>query len=193
MQFVQRIVNSSLLLALLLSAIIVMLWTLLLPSFRNNSAPVYTASAAPDAYMEDVVALVLDKQGKPKMKIISPKMVYYAKDDKTLLTTPQLTLYRKSPQPWYITSKFAEATEGTEHVFFKEQVVIQHAADINNPATVIKTTTLLVHPEMQLAETNDPITLIQPNLVVKGTGMHADINKGDIKLLSEARGEYVPG
>ena len=136
--------------SLAFAAVITIFCAMFLSSLRGNDAPLSTASALPDAYMEDVVALVLDKQGKPKMKIISPKMVYYAKDDKTLLTTPQLTLYRKSPQPWYITSQFAEATQGTEHVLFKEQVVIQHAADINNPATVIKTTTLLVHPTRRL-------------------------------------------
>ncbi len=185
------LISAPVLLVLTLSAVLLAAW---LTFFRyHNSDPVaITPSTLPDAYMEEVEAVLYDKQGKPKMKIVSPKMMYYSKDDKTLLTMPQLTLYRKSPQPWYISAKTAEAFDGTEHVYFKENVTIQHAADLNNPATVIKTTTLLVHPTTQIAETNDPITLIQPNVVVKGTGMHADINNGDIKLLSDARGEYVP-
>ncbi|MCW5582746.1 MAG: LPS export ABC transporter periplasmic protein LptC, partial [Gammaproteobacteria bacterium] len=61
-----------------------------------------------------------------------------------------------------------------------------------SPATLIKTPTLSVQPNKQIAETNDLITLIQPNLVVKSTGMYADMNTGNIKLLSQARGEYVP-
>ncbi len=102
-------------------------------------------------------------------------------------------MYRKSPNPWYVTAKFAKATQGIENVYFWKNVVIHHAADFNSPATLIKTTTLMVHPNKQTAETNDIITMIQPSLVVKATGMHADMNNGDIKLLSQARGEYEPG
>ena len=153
------------------------------------SAPL---SDLPDAFMEDVVALVFDLQGKPKMKIVAPKMVHFAKKDTTQLTTPQLTLYRKSPIPWYITSKYAEATEGADHVNFWEDVMVQHAADQHNPATVIKTSTLTVLPNAETAETNEAITMIQPNIVIKGVGMRADMNSGDIQLLSQTRGEYVP-
>lgn len=146
----------------------------------------------PDAYMEEATALIFDKQGKPKMKVVTPRMVHFAKNDVTKLETPQLTLYRKSPQPWYVTSKYAETIKGSEQINFWENVVIQHAADEGSPATIIKTPTLTVTPNTQIAETNDPIEMTQPNIVVKGIGMHADMSNGDIKLLSEARGEYVP-
>jgi len=160
--------------------------------FNHRTKTVSAEPDLPDAFMEGVVAVILDKQGKPKMKISAPKMLYFSKDDQTHLTLPQLTIYRKSPQPWYVTSKSAIATNGIEVVRFQDDVMIQHGADRNTPATVIKTTTLLVQPNQQLAETSDPITLTQPNVVIKGIGMQADMNNGDIKLLSEARGEYVP-
>ncbi|MBV9576025.1 MAG: LPS export ABC transporter periplasmic protein LptC, partial [Gammaproteobacteria bacterium] len=71
-------------------------------------------------------------------------------------------------------------------------VTIHHAADVNNPATLIKTSTLTVYPNKKLAQTNAFITMIQPSLLVKAIGMQADMNTGDIKLLTQARGEYVP-
>lgn len=166
-------------------------WSTLL-SFRPQTTVAPKTAQLPDAFMEDVVALVMNKQGKPTMKIVTPKLVHYSESDTTNFTTPQLTLYRKSPQPWYITSKFAKATQGNENVDFWDNVVIHHAADRNNPSTLIKTPTLTVHPNKQTAETNNFITLIQPNLVVNATGMFADMNTGEIKLLSQARGEYAP-
>ena len=166
-------------------------WTTIL-SYRPQEAPVAPPSQLPDAFMEDVVAVIMDKQGKPKMKIVTPKIVHYAEKDTTHLTTPQLTLYRKSPNPWYITSKYAKATQGVDIVDFWEDVTIHHSADSDNPATLIKTPTLTVYPEKQLADTNDPITMIQPNTTIKAVGMHADMNTGTILLLSQARGEYVP-
>ena len=140
-----------------------------------------------------LVAIIMDKQGKPHMKIETPKMVHFSENDSSELTTPQLTIYRKSPQPWFITSKFAKATQGIQHVDFWEDVTVHHAADLASPATIIKTPKLRVYPHDQTAETDALITLIQPNIVVKATGMIADMNAGSIKLLSQARGEYAPG
>lgn len=166
-------------------------WTTFL-SYGPQGTPVVKMAEQPDAFMEDVTAVIMDKFGKPSMKIVTPKMVHFADSDTTQLTSPELTLYRKSIEPWYITAKFAKATQGIENVNFREDVTIHHAADENNPATLIKTTTLTVHPNQKLADTNDLITMIQPNLIVKATGMHADMKTGDIKLLSQTRGEYVP-
>src|SRR5262245_35869959 len=111
-------------------------WTTML-SYSPKSVTSTTTSLLPDAFMEDISALFLDKQGKPKMKIITPKMVHYAKNDTTQLSSPQLTLYRKSPNPWFITSKYAKATQGIDHVDFWENVTIHHAADEDHPATFI--------------------------------------------------------
>lgn len=158
--------------------------------------PTVTTSAqkeqAPDAFMEDVTTLVIDKQGKPSMKIATPKLIHYANENSTHFVNPRLTLYRQSPQPWYIEANYAKALEGIDKIHFWNNVTIHHAADYNNPATLIKTTSLTVYPNQQTAETNDLITLIQPSITVKATGMQANMNTGDIKLLSQARGEYAP-
>lgn len=161
-------------------------------SYHAKQAPLIKhTTLKPDAFMENISALVLDKQGKPRMRIVSPKMVHYPKNDTTLLDQPELTLYRQSPQPWHVSARYAKATQGIEVLNFWEKVIIHRAADKNNPATLIKTASLIVHPNQQTAETADPITLIQPNTVIRATGMFADMNLGNIKLLSEARGEYA--
>jgi len=181
---------------ILISLVVIMIvglaaWTTLPHSAKNRLATTQ-AALLPDAFMEDINAIVMNKEGKIHMKIVAPKMIHYAENDLTQLSTPQLTLYRNSPKPWYINSKYAQATMGIELVHFWDNVTIHHAADQNNPATLIKTSKLLVHPNKQTAETNEFITLTQPSLVVQATGMFADLNTGNIKLLSKARGEYVP-
>ena len=161
-------------------------------SWRPQNVSTTRSSLRADAIMEDVSAVIMDKFGKPKMKIVSPRMLHFAENDTTQLLDPELTLYRKSPTPWFIKSRYAKATQGIENVNFWENVTIHHAADENNPSTLIKTPTLTVLPNKQTASTTDFITMEQPNLIVKATGMHADMNTGDIRLLSDARGEYVP-
>lgn len=166
-------------------------WTMILPT-STTQPTMLPHKDLPDAFMEDVVAVILDKQGKPKMKIASPYMVHYPQNDMTELETPKITLYRQSATPWFITSKYGKALQGIKQVDFWNNVNIHHAADEKAPATLIKTDTLTIYPQAKLADTQSKITLEQPGLVVKAVGMHVDMNAGDIKLLSQARGEYVP-
>jgi lipopolysaccharide export system protein LptC len=127
------------------------------------------------------------------MIVVTPRLVHYPQDDMTYLTAPELTLYRpSSPLPWLIKSQHAKSMHGVDEVNFWDDVSIHHAADANNPTTLIKTNTLLVHPNKQTAETAELITMVQPNTIIKAIGMHADMNTGNIQLLSNARGEYVP-
>lgn len=161
-------------------------------SHRGQQESPSEAATLPDAYMEDVVATIMNKQGKMTMKIETPKVIHYGNYDVAQFTTPHLTIYRKSPQPWYVTSLHAKTMHGFDKIDFWDDVVIHHSADENSPATLIKTTSLIVHPNEQTAETDKPITLIQPNLTVDGTGMFANMNTGYVKLLKQARGEYVP-
>lgn len=161
-------------------------------SYRPKNILPSPTRAIPDAFMENVTVTIFNKQGKPNLKMVTPKMVHYVENDATQITSPQLTLYRQSPQPWYISSQYAKATHGIEQIDFWNDVVIQHAGELNKTATVIKTPSLTVYPNKQVAKTIDLITLIQPNITVQAKGMYADLITGKINLLSQARGEYVP-
>lgn len=184
---IHRLFFSSILLGLIGFGI----WTALL-SYRPTTFSDTILASLPDGYMEDVNALILDQDGHPKMKILSPRMVHYAEQDTTKLTSPHLTIYRKSPRPWYVTSRVAKATQGIDTVEFWRNVVIHHAEDTAHPETLIKTETLTVHTNDDTAETKDFITLTQPRLIIRAIGMFADMGKGEVKLLSNVRGVYEP-
>jgi lipopolysaccharide export system protein LptC len=166
-------------------------WSIIIGKKLDALVPT-NSSTAPDAYMEDVVATILNKQGIPSMKIETPKMVHYPENDMTDISKPHITVYRQSPEPWYINSTFAKANEGIEQILFWDNVIIHHAADSDNPTTTMTTTSLTVFPNQQLAKTDKPITVTQPNATLHAIGMLANMNDGTVRLLSNARGEYVP-
>lgn len=179
------LISSILLLGLGLGVIS----SLTLLSGHNKVAP---EKIMPDAIMNGVTATIYDKVGNVSMRIVTPKLVHYADNDTTDFTTPDVMLYRNAPKPWVINADRAKATGGLDNVQFWDNVTIHHPASFGTPATLIKTTTLTMHPNLQTAETSALITLIQPNITVNAIGMTADMNSGDIRLLSQARGEYVP-
>lgn len=146
----------------------------------------------PDAFMENVVATIINKEGNPSLKVEAPKMVHYADNDTTDIETPHITLYRESPEPWSIDSHYAKATQGLDKIFFWENVVIHHVNDTVNPTTTMTTATLTVFPNKQIAQTNDSVTVTQPSTTIHGLGMLANLNEGTVQLLSKAQGEYTP-
>ncbi len=155
------------------------------PSSHNNPG-------LPDAFMSNVIATTLDKQGNPSLKLVTPKMVHYQENDKTDILSPHVTVFRQSPNPWYIDSDFAKVTEGIDQILFWSNVVIYHSADTESPTTTLKTASLTVFPNKKTAETHDAVTIIQPSTIVHAVGMTADLASGNIKLLSQTQGEYVP-
>jgi len=166
-------------------------WSILL-SKQIQPVATHEHPNEPDAYMENIVALIMNKQGSPSLKIEAPKMLHYAEDDKTYINYPHVTVYRQSPQPWYINSDRAEASNGTEEILFSDNVIIHHPADIANPNTTMKTASLTVFPDKQQASTEKAIVITQPDTVIHAVGMLADLNEGTVKLLSQAKGDYVP-
>lgn len=166
-------------------------WSILV----SNRAPTVihkTNENLPDAFMEDIVALILNKQGTPVLKVVAPKMTHYSNDDATEIQNPIVTIYRNSPNPWKVHSDFAKTIKGISEILFWSHVVIHHLEDQANPTTTMQTTSLTVYPDKQTAQTDQPITIQQPDSTVQAVGMTADINDGTIKLLSKAKGEYVP-
>ncbi len=153
---------------------------------------VITADTLPDSFMENVIATIINKDGKPSLVIKSPKMVHYPKDDTVKITSPEITLYRDSPEPWYINANHATATHGAKEIFFWSNVVINHNKDKSAPITTFLTDTLTVIPKRHIAKTKDDITLKQPDTTVHAKGMKANWNNGEIKLLSTTRGVYAP-
>lgn len=180
------------LLILLVGATIMLaLWTTPF-SLQHHAIVPAPSSTLPDAYMEQVQTVIMDEVGAPKMKIAAPHMIHYLEHDVTKLISPHVTIYRNSPEPWHVTARYALATDGTQEILFWDNVLIHHIGDGDNPTTRITTSTLTIHPEQRSAQTAAVITLRQPNLQVTAKGMLADMNSGDIKLLSQTRGEYDP-
>lgn len=177
---------------LMLIALTALLSTAMIIFSRSNINARPQEAILPDAFMQNVSAVILDKSGKVSMKIDTPRMIHYAEHDTTHFEAPHIAMYHHSPNPWLIDAKNAVARDGLETVVFHEDVSIHHPAEYSNPATMIKTNSLTVHPNTKTAETDDFITMTQPNTIIKGIGMFADLDAGDIKLLSEAKGEYTP-
>lgn len=180
--------RNSLISLLFLAALMLSIWSIFLSTHSSVSAK--KNPNLPDGFMENVVAIVINKQGLPALKVFTPRMVHYLENDTTGILKPHVIVYRNSPQPWHINSDYAFAYQGTTQINFQNHVVINHLADISNPATVLQTSAITVFPDKQIATTRQPVIIQQPGTIVHGIGMLANLNDGTVKLLSAAQGQY---
>lgn len=180
------LVSCLLILALGLSS-----WSIFL-SNTSQAVVAETSNNDPDVFMDDVVAVVMNKLGTPSLKIETPKMTHYPQDDTTELLSPHVVVYRQSPQPWHINANHARTKQGVTEITFWDDVIIHHLADSDNPMTTMHTSSLTILPDKQVAKTNDAIVVNQPDTTIHGIGMLANWEEGTVQLLSQAREEYVP-
>ncbi|MES2216782.1 MAG: LPS export ABC transporter periplasmic protein LptC [Pseudomonadota bacterium] len=145
-----------------------------------------------DSFMEEVQAITYNKLGQPSLQITTPKMVHYPENNTTYITTPRVIIYRQSPQPWFVDSDYAKASNGMDSILFWSNVNIHHLADPENPTTSLRTNTLTIFPNQQIAQTNEAVTFVQPDTTVHAIGMLANLDVGTVKLLSQTQGEYDP-
>jgi lipopolysaccharide export system protein LptC len=177
---------------LLLFALGLSAWSIIISHSSTGFANDSNDPTKADSYMEVVTALQFAKTGLPSIKLITPKMVHYPANDSTDIFAPHVTIFRKSPEPWYIESDFAKASKGINEILFYSNVNIHHPADTENPTTSLRTETLTIFPNQQLASTDQAVTFIQPDTTVHAIGMLANLDDSTIKLLSQAQGEYAP-
>lgn len=145
----------------------------------------------PDTFMENVTATLFDGQGKISLKIITPKITHTENNDTATLYKPHIIAYKESPVPWSIDADKAETIAGTQKILLQGNVIIHHEHDQKNPTSTMTTNALTLFPDKQLAETNQPITVTQPDLLIRAIGMRADMKLGTIQLFSKATGEYA--
>lgn len=180
-------------LSLFILAIILSAWSIFMTNRSHSHFSLNNAVDQPDAFMEEVTSVIFNNRGKLALTLSSPKMFHYADNDSMTIVKPHVTFFRTaSEEKWTINSDSAKTSQGITQILFSGNVVIHHPQDKNDSATTMQTATLTIFPDKNRAETDQAVTITQPDTLIHAVGMLANLNTGTIKLLSQARGEYVP-
>jgi lipopolysaccharide export system protein LptC len=151
----------------------------------------------PDFYANGVTSIHFDAEGNLNSRIYSPALRNYQKSDLTLFNNPHIVLYTKNQQPWDITAALGKATHDFNHLELINHVRIHQPRGKENNEVTITTSSLTINSQAQTAYTDQPVTLIQKGndhtlTLIKAVGVWVNQKTGEVKLLSRARGYYVP-
>ncbi len=146
----------------------------------------------PDAFAEQVIATNLDEKGNIHNRLITPRIVHYARHDSAVVTQPHIILYGddRNKQPWHITSVHGRTMNGLDTIYLWDHVKIHEPQGQDNKNLTVTTSRLTIYPDKNYAETKQPVHFTEPGVTVDSVGMKAYLKEKRVELLSQARGVY---
>jgi lipopolysaccharide export system protein LptC len=166
------------------------------------------ATKGPDYFMYDTVSTVLDDSGEPKHRLETAYLAHFAEDNRTELQQAHLTLHQQDGSLWYIKANRGTLFQETEQIDLAGDVVIERppttdsqaqtmgnetqAPPLSQSGVTIQTERLHVDPKLQVAQTEDPVVISNPEVRVDAIGMKANLQTKSVELLAKVRGVYAP-
>lgn len=141
-----------------------------------------------DYYLKDFTTTVLDKQGRVSYRLKASYMEHYPLHNRAVLNQPHFTLLDRE------TTLTVQAKKGV--AFVDRQTldltgeVIVRQVEKNSPAIVLTTDTLHIDVGNKTLNTRSQVKMVSGTDTITATGLKADIDKGQLDLLSHVKGQY---
>jgi lipopolysaccharide export system protein LptC len=116
---------------------------------RDDHRPDYTA--------EQIAITAMGVTGRPDRRLVARKARHYEQAGETELDDPKLTLFREDEPPWLVRSERGRISEDGKEIFLQGPVFIDRSAGGEDRAVHIKTSELLVKPDVDYAYTERPV------------------------------------
>ena len=144
----------------------------------------------PDFVVSRFAATTLDEQGKQRFLLSAQKLVHYPDDDSTHMDEPRLTSLSVDKPPVYTSAKLGKLSSKGDEVFLHDNVKIVRAASATQSEMVVTTAYLHVIPDLDLADTGHPVTMVDARNIVHAVGMRFDNKARVVKLLAQVRSQH---
>lgn len=152
----------------------------------------------PHTFITDVEVRHYDQEGQlhyqmntPLIRSFQPQAKASA-EDYSLFQTPVFVLVNDPKKPgWFVTSQEGRLDSNNEWFTLSKEVVARQTSE-KHGETTITTSDLRLNTREQFAETGKAVTMRAAKSQITGIGMHADMKRDRIQLLSNVKGTYAP-
>ena len=143
----------------------------------------------PDAIIDNFTVTRLDEQGAAQYTLTANRMIHFADDDSTELAAPQVVKLGEGPTVTITAERGTVTRDGTE-AFFHDNVLVVRSATAEREELRVRTDTLHVLAEKNIARTDRAVTITEGRSVLSGVGMEFDENARRFALFSQVRGRF---
>lgn len=151
-----------------------------------------TLASTPDTTIENLSVYQFNAEGHLVNQLETPLLRHTPKGNQHWLKTPSIQVADKNHSKWTIKSKEALSLSGGDSITFSKNVIIHKKQTPSSPESTILTDSLTYFPKEKKAKSDAKVIFKQPGSTVQSHGMLAYLEEKRVKLLSKARGEYVP-
>jgi len=152
----------------------------------------------PHTYITDVEVRQYNQDGSIHYQMNTPLIRRFQVEDNpgdkdySLFATPEFMLSASPEKPaWHITAKEGRL-DNNDIWFTLTQDVLARQTSEKQGETTITTSDLRLNTQDQFAETSKAVTMRAAKSQITAVGMHADMKREHIELLSNVKGTYEP-
>ncbi len=145
----------------------------------------------PDFIVDKFTVRRYSISGALQYVVSAPKMLHYADDETTEVTSPTMTYFGEDRQILANAGKAWLSKEGKE-VRLSDGVRIVRDATADTPELVVTTAGMQIYPDDEIARSTQSTTITQGRSTVTGTGLDVDNKTRMFKLMGRAKGLIAP-
>ncbi|UOO82359.1 LPS export ABC transporter periplasmic protein LptC [Uruburuella testudinis] len=141
----------------------------------------------PQYAMNGIDGKRFDESGRLKENLSAQSAWQLPKSDDVYFSQPQLSLYDKGSLLYDVSSEEARYNTDNRKVWFEKNVVLTKNADARRPAGVLKTGSLMVDTQTEIAQTDEPVVYQYGQSHGTANGLTYDHKQGLLNLPSRVK------
>ena len=129
-----------------------------------------------------------DSNGKIKWVLTGEKLEKFPNSERSEVLMPKMQIKSSDTESWSITAKYALDPDSLfNSIYLTDDVVFKKYDNMKTNQIHITTTKAVIFPDTEIVETTQFATIITPDSTTTGDGIIADMKKGYVKILSNAK------
>jgi lipopolysaccharide export system protein LptC len=146
----------------------------------------------PDYFLENFKITMYQPNGEPAYHLDAAYMNHYPDDDTMTLQKLKVDYRDDNNQTWITTANEGTAYENIQVMQLDGDVHIYQQTQQPDQAITVTTDALRLDFPNKRATTEAEVKIVGKNSSIVAKGMEVDLAAGQLTLLSEAQGHYVP-
>ncbi|MCL4184275.1 MAG: LPS export ABC transporter periplasmic protein LptC, partial [Burkholderiaceae bacterium] len=146
----------------------------------------------PDYFVEDALFTRINARGEPAFRISAERMLHFPDDQSTTYEMPVLVSLDPSRPPVTIRADQGRSSAGGEETLLQGNVVLVRAQTQAEPAMTIRTESVTVYSETEIARTDLPVRIERGESVLTGVGMEFNNAARSLKVDSRVQLTWQP-
>jgi lipopolysaccharide export system protein LptC len=146
----------------------------------------------PDYIIDNFSFVRMSKEGKPSYIIAGDKLTHHPIDDSSVIDKPRVNSLATDKPPMHIVAKTARVDEGNSRVTLNGSVAIDRAAAPDAQAMHLESEKLVIFPDEDRMETDQPVKLKLGNTTASANSMQANNATRQMRLAGNGTLQLPP-